>query len=98
MGNPGLGSGPLLEVAVQNVAETVTHPVLSSPGPNSTVLSMISGKDIYCELNNTILFYLNSNMYQRQPHNVHTLCHIHCSIHLLENNVILTIQNPRNSF
>ena len=35
MGNPGLGSGPLLEVVVQNVAETVTHPVLSSPGPNS---------------------------------------------------------------
>ena len=49
MGNPGLGSRPLLDVAVQNVAETVTHPVLSSPGPNSTVLSMISSKDIYCE-------------------------------------------------
>jgi hypothetical protein len=62
MGNPRLGSGPLLEVAVQNVAETVTHPVLSSPDPNSTVLSMISGKDIYCELNNTTLLYINSNM------------------------------------
>ena len=69
IGNPGLGSRPLLDVAVQNVAETVTHPVLSSPGPNSTVLSMISSKDIYCEPNNTILLYLNSNMYQRQPHN-----------------------------
>ena len=101
MGNPGLGSGPLLEVVVQNVAETVTHPVLSSPGPNSTVLSMISGKYIYSEPDNTILLYLNSNMYQRQPHNgviFPTLFHIHCSIHLLENNVLLTIQNPRNSF
>ena len=47
MGNPGLGSGPLLEVAVQNVAETGTHPILSSLGLNSTVISMISDKDIY---------------------------------------------------
>ena len=93
MGNPRLGSGPLLEVAVQNVAETVTHPVLSFPGPNSTVLSIISSKYIYCEPNNTILLYLNSNMYQRQPHNgviFHTLFHIHCSIHLLEINVSKT--------
>ena len=60
MGNPGLGNGPLLEVVVQNVAETVTHPVLSSPGPNYTVLSMIFGKDIHCEPNNTILIYLSS--------------------------------------
>ena len=69
MANPGLGSRPLLEVAVQNVAEMMTHPVLSSLGSNSTVLFMISGKDIYCEPNNTILFNLNSNMYQRQSHN-----------------------------
>ena len=55
MGNPGLGSGPLLEVVVQNVAETVTHPVLSSP-----ILSMVFGKDIHCEPNNTILIYLSS--------------------------------------
>ena len=32
-------------------------PVLSSPGHNSTVLSMISGRDIYYEPNNNILIY-----------------------------------------
>ena len=40
-----------------NVAETMTHPVLSSPGHNSTVLSMISGRDIYYEPNDNIPIY-----------------------------------------
>jgi hypothetical protein len=54
MGNPGLGCRPLLEVAVPNVAETMTHPVLSTCGHNSQVLSIISGEDIYYEPNDTI--------------------------------------------
>jgi len=63
MGNPGLGRGHFGRWLCQNVAETVTHSILSSGGHNFTILSMLSSKDMYYRLNNTIILNLCSNIH-----------------------------------
>jgi hypothetical protein len=63
MGNPGLGRGHFWRWLCQNVAETVTHLILSSGGHNDTIPSMLSSKYMYYELNATIILDLCGNIH-----------------------------------
>jgi hypothetical protein len=63
MGNPGLGRGHFWLWLCYNVAETVTHSILSSGGHNFTILSMLSSKDMYYKVNTTIILDLCSNIH-----------------------------------
>jgi hypothetical protein len=63
MGNPGLGRGHFWLWLCYNVAETVTHSILSSGGHNFTIISMLSSKDMYYKVNTTIILDLYSNIY-----------------------------------
>jgi len=58
MGNAG--HGPLLEVAVPNVAETNSDLILSSGGHNFVVLSILSSGDMSYELDATLILDLCS--------------------------------------
>ena len=58
MGNPGLGCGHFGVWLCPNVAETVTHLILRSGGHNFAILSMLSSKHMYYELDATIILDL----------------------------------------
>jgi hypothetical protein len=63
MGNPGLGHNHFWPWLCYNVAEPVTHSILSSDGHNFPILSVLSSKNMYYKLNTTIILDLCSNVH-----------------------------------